>query len=61
MFSQEFHSRLNLRNPCFEAFYRYPLSNNISTTRGAIWLTAPGDNSSNNDIVIETLRTTFPF
>ncbi|MBD2041405.1 carbohydrate porin [Microcoleus sp. FACHB-672] len=60
-FSQKFYSRPNLRNPRFEALYRYPLSNNISTTSGAIWLAAPGHNSSNNDIVIETLRTTFPF
>ncbi|MBD1937251.1 carbohydrate porin [Microcoleus sp. FACHB-68] len=50
-----------MRNPCLEALYRYPLSNNISTTPGAIWLTAPGHNGSNDDIVIETLRITFQF
>ncbi len=44
-----------------EAFYRFPLTKNISITPGLIWLTAPGHNDDNDDIVIGTLRTTFTF
>jgi len=45
----------------FEGFYKYQLSDNISVTPGIIWLTAPGQNSDNDDAVIGTLRTTFTF
>lgn len=45
----------------FEGFYKYQLSDNISVTPGIIWLTAPGQNSDNDDAVIGTLRTTFSF
>lgn len=44
-----------------EAFYRYALNKNISITPGIIWLTAPGHNDANDDIVIGTIRTTFSF
>jgi len=44
-----------------EGFYKFKLSNNILITPGVIWLTAPGHNSDNDDIVIGTLRTTFTF
>ena len=44
-----------------EAFYQYKLTDNISITPGIIWLTAPDHNSSNNDIVIGAIRTTFTF
>ncbi len=44
-----------------EAFYKYQVSDNISITPGAIWLTAPNQNSDNSDVVIGTLRTTFEF
>ena len=44
-----------------EGFYKYQLTDNISITPGVIWLTAPGQNSDNNDVVIGTLRTTFNF
>ncbi|BAY77089.1 carbohydrate-selective porin OprB [Nostoc linckia NIES-25] len=45
----------------FEGFYRYRVSDNISITPGVIWLTSPGQNSSNDDAIIGTLRTTFTF
>jgi len=44
-----------------EAFYQYQLTNNIAITPGVIWLTAPDHNSSNDDVVIGTVRTTFSF
>jgi BMFP domain-containing protein YqiC len=44
-----------------EAFYQYKLTENIAITPGIIWLTAPDHNSSNDDLVIGTIRTTFTF
>ena len=44
-----------------EAFYQYRLNDNISITPGVVWLTAPDHNSSNQDVVIGTVRTTFTF
>lgn len=44
-----------------EGFYRYQLTDNISITPGVIWLTSPGQNEDNSDVVIGTLRTTFNF
>jgi hypothetical protein len=44
-----------------EGFYKFKLTDNILITPGVIWLTAPGHNSDNDDIVIGTLRTTFTF
>lgn len=44
-----------------EGFYKYQLTDNISITPGVIWLTSPGQNNDNSDIVIGTLRTTFNF
>ncbi|MGD2180993.1 iron uptake porin [Lusitaniella coriacea] len=44
-----------------EGFYEYPINDNISITPAVIWLTAPDHNSSNDDIVIGVLRTTFSF
>lgn len=44
-----------------EGFYKYRLTDNISITPGVIWLTAPGQNKDNEDVVIGTLRTTFNF
>lgn len=44
-----------------EGFYKYRLTDNISITPGVIWLTAPGQNEDNSDVVIGTLRTTFNF
>ncbi len=43
-----------------EGFYKYQVSENISITPGLIWLTAPGQDNS-NDAVVGTLRTTFTF
>lgn len=45
----------------FEGFYKYKLNDNISVTPGVIWITAPGQNSNNDDAIIGTLRTTFTF
>lgn len=44
-----------------EAFYQMQLTDNISITPGIIWITSPGFNSNNSDLVIGTLRTTFRF
>ncbi len=44
-----------------EGFYKYQLSDRISVTPGVIWVINPGQDSTNNDAVIGTLRTTFTF
>ena len=44
-----------------EGFYKLRLSKNILITPGVIWLTAPGHNEDNDDIIIGTIRTTFSF
>jgi len=44
-----------------EGFYQFQVTENISITPGVIWLTAPGFNQDNNDVVIGALRTTFTF
>lgn len=44
-----------------EAFYQYRINDNISITPGIIWLTNPDFNSSNSDVVIGAIRTTFTF
>lgn len=44
-----------------EEFYRHQLTDNISITPGAIWLTAPNHDENNDDISIGTIRTTFEF
>jgi BMFP domain-containing protein YqiC len=44
-----------------EGFYKYQLTDNISITPGVIWLLNPGQDSSSDDAVIGTLRTTFTF
>jgi hypothetical protein len=44
-----------------EAFYRYQLTENISITPGAFWLTAPNHDERNPDVVIGAIRTTFSF
>ncbi len=45
----------------FEAFYKYKLNDNISVTPGLIWVTNPGQNDNNDDVIIGTIRTTFTF
>ena len=44
-----------------EAFYKYPISDNISITPGIIWLTSPNQNADNDDAFIGAVRTTFTF
>jgi Carbohydrate-selective porin, OprB family len=44
-----------------EGFYQYQLTDNLAVTPGVVWVTAPDHNSTNKDIVIGTLRTTFTF
>lgn len=44
-----------------EGFYKYRVSDNISVTPGIIWLRAPGQNDSEENAFIGTLRTTFTF
>lgn len=44
-----------------EGFYQFQLTENIAITPGFIWITAPGFNNENDDIVIGAIRTTFNF
>jgi hypothetical protein len=44
-----------------EGFYQFLLTDNIAITPGVIWITAPGFNNDNDDLVIGTIRTTFTF
>ena len=44
-----------------EGFYQFQLTENIAITPGFIWITAPGFNNNNDDIVIGAIRTTFNF
>jgi len=44
-----------------EGFYKYQLTDNLSITPGVTWILSPGQNASNRDAVIGTLRTTFTF
>ena len=44
-----------------EGFYRHELTDNIEITPGFIWITAPGHNSENVDIVVAAIRTLFKF
>ena len=45
----------------FEAFYQYPLTDNISVIPGIIYLTNPNHNNENGDIFVGTVRTIFNF
>ncbi|MEB3294026.1 MAG: iron uptake porin [Synechococcales bacterium] len=44
-----------------EAFYQYPINDNIAITPGLIWLTSPNHDDRNDSILIGTIRTTFTF
>jgi hypothetical protein len=44
-----------------EAFYQYRINDNVAITPGVVWVTAPGNNNNNDDLVIGTLRSTFNF
>ncbi len=44
-----------------EGFYQYQLTDNIAVTPGVVWVTSPDHKSTNSDVVIGTLRTTFTF
>ena len=44
-----------------EGFYQHKVNDNISITPGVIWVTAPENDSSNDDAIVGTLRTTFTF
>lgn len=44
-----------------EAFYQYPISDNLAITPAIIWLTNPDHNNDNSDIVIGVVRATFTF
>lgn len=44
-----------------EGFYQYQLTDNIAITPGVIWITSPGFNNDNDDLVIGAIRTTFAF
>ena len=42
-----------------EGFYQYKVNDNISITPGVIWVTAPDNDSNNDDAVVGTLRPYF--
>ena len=44
-----------------EAFYEYPVSDNISITPGIIVITSPNFDNDNDTLLIGTIRTTFSF
>ena len=44
-----------------EAFYQHQITDNIAVTPGIVWITAPDNNSRNDDLVIGAIRTTFSF
>ncbi|QMS92318.1 iron uptake porin [Nostoc edaphicum CCNP1411] len=45
----------------FEAFYQYPLTENITVIPGIIYLTQPNHNDVNGDILFGSIRTVFSF
>jgi len=45
----------------FEAFYQYPLTDNITVVPGIIYLINPEHNNVNGDIFVGTIRTVFNF
>jgi len=45
----------------FEAFYEYPLTENITVIPGVMYLTNPEHNATNGDIFVGTIRTVFGF
>lgn len=44
-----------------EGFYKYPVTDKISITPGVIWVTSPRQNSTDESVLIGTVRTTFTF
>ena len=44
-----------------EVFYRFNVNDNISVTPSVIYLSAPGNNSSNDSTLVGAIRTTFKF
>lgn len=44
-----------------EAFYRHQLNDNVSITPGFIWITAPNQDTNNQDIFLALFRTTHRF
>ncbi len=45
----------------FEAFYQYPLTNNITIVPGILYLTSPNHDNRNGGIFVGTFRTIFNF
>lgn len=45
----------------FEAFYEYPVNNNIKIIPGIMYLTNPNHNNANGNIFVGTVRTVFNF
>jgi carbohydrate-selective porin OprB len=45
----------------FEALYRFKVNDNISITPGVIAIINPEGNSSNDPVILGTVRTTFTF
>ncbi len=44
-----------------EAFYKYQVTNNIAVTPGVVWIANPNQVSTNSNLFIGTVRTTFSF
>jgi len=51
----------HIENKTCRANLEYYGTDNISITPGVIWLTVPNQTTTNSDVVIGTLRTTFTF
>ena len=44
-----------------EAYYRYKLNKNITFSSGVVWITAPNQDTDNEDIVVGVFETVFSF
>jgi hypothetical protein len=44
-----------------EAFYRFPVSKNISITPGLVFVFSPGNTATSDTVTIGVVRTTFTF
>lgn len=59
--ADDFRNTDNDTSMHFEAFYQYPVNDNIRITPGVIVVTNPNYNNDNSTLVIGTIRTNFSF
>ncbi|MDJ0535987.1 MAG: carbohydrate porin [Xenococcaceae cyanobacterium MO_207.B15] len=54
--------QVSTKNPIHvEAFFKYPVRDNVSVTPGIIYLGNPEQTGDSEDQIITTIRTTFTF